>query len=72
MCVCAAACVHALLQYVTLYRTAKDGTTKTDAYWGLKKYFGGRDGSAKNFPTPDAPLVIPASSFIVSFKSDGR
>jgi hypothetical protein len=57
---------------VTLHRTGKDGTTKTDAYWGLEKYSGGRDHSAKNFPTANAPLVIPASSFVVSFKSDGR
>lgn len=64
-------CALCFAQFVTLHRTDKDGG-KTDAYWGLEKYSGGRDGSAKNFPTPDAPLVIPASSFFVSFKSDGR
>lgn len=53
--------------YVTIYKDA----THTE-YWGEEKYSGGSDGSMKNFPTHRNPLRIPANSFEVHFKSDGR
>jgi hypothetical protein len=43
-----------------------------NAYWGADKYCGGRGGSSKNFPGMDGrpPLVIPADSFVIHFKTD--
>lgn len=42
-------------------------------YWGEEKYTGGRGGSSMNWPGFEGrpPLVIPASSFVIYFKTDG-
>ena len=42
-------------------------------FWGESSYWGGRNGSQKNFPGVDgqAPLVIPADNFVMYFHSDG-
>ena len=42
-------------------------------YWGSDKYSGGRSGSRSNWPgcADNPPLIIPASKFVVYFKSDG-
>ena len=44
---------------------------ETSTVWGEEYYGGGAAGESKNFPTLEAPLVIPASSFSVRFKSSG-
>jgi hypothetical protein len=42
-------------------------------YWGEDKYTGGRGGSSMNWPGMEGrpPLIIPASSFVIHFKTDG-
>jgi hypothetical protein len=42
-------------------------------YWGENQYTGGRGGSSSNWPGLNGapPLLIPASSFVVYFHSDG-
>ncbi len=43
------------------------------AFWGSEKNTGGRGGSAKCFPGigDSPPLVLPAGSFVLRFRSDG-
>jgi hypothetical protein len=53
--------------YITIYKDS----SHTD-HWGEAKYHGGSDGTAKNFPTSNNPLRIPANSCEVHFQSDGR
>jgi hypothetical protein len=44
------------------------------AFFGLEKYHGGRGGGDKTYPGLNGrdSLIIPASSFVVHFHSDGR
>ena len=54
--------------YIRFYKDS----THSD-YWGCDKYTGGRSGSRSNWPgfNDHPPLIIPASKFVVYFKSDG-
>jgi spore coat protein U-like protein len=65
----AQSCFENGCDYVRFY---KDSTHTS--VWGEDKYTGGRSGTAKNLPGVNdiPPLLIPASSFIFHFHSDGK
>lgn len=57
------------LDYVRVLRGS--GASPLD-YWGEPKYFGGHEGTPRNFPGTDgrAPLIVPSDSCAVMFRSN--